>query len=783
MVFSNNLLMGAAGQASGYDIDQSIRFNDNDSAHLSRTLGTASNRKIWTYSLWMKRATLGTRQMFFTVAAGGGAQGIIEFDQGDGGDGGMDKLVVNNETSGTTALNWELEIAFRDPAAWYNFVFVYDSTQSTTNDRFKCYVNGTLQTAWDRNSTPGQNEEQAFNNALDHRIGEGHTAANYFDGYMAEIHFIDGTAKAASDFGETNSDTGEWVPTTYGGSYGNNGFYLKGQDSSALGDDTSGNGNDFASSGLAAADQVEDSPTDNFCTYNPLRIRGTNTLSDGNLQAAAGSAGAYVTSTFGVSSGKWYWEYSFTGTFNFPIVGVMDATLYEDAYPSQLDRAVLYYSSNGNKYIDSTSSSYGASYAVDDIVGVGLNLDDNEITFYKNNSTQGTFSITNREYTPLAGEEGSTNGGIIANFGQLGFEYTPPTGFKALTTTNLPDPAVPDPSAHFQSTVYTGNGSTQSISQSGENSTFQPDFVWIKNRDSAGNEHALYDVLRGATKEMNSSTTSAEHTQSTGLTAFESDGFAVGSRGEVNTSGDSTVAWQWKANGAGSSNEDGSINTTATSANTTSGFSISTFTGNGTSGATFGHGLGVAPKMVIVKERDPGGNNWMVGHDSVGWTKYLALDNSNLPITSDARWNDTAPSSTVVTLGDDTGINANTATYVAYCFAEIDGFSKAGSYVANASTDGPFVYCGFRPAFVIFMPIAGSGAGKWMLDTVRSPFNVADDIVQANTNAAEDSGSSYNLDFVSNGFKVRTSSDFNSSGRTIAFFAFAESPFKTANAR
>jgi hypothetical protein len=304
MVFSNNLLMGAAGQSSGYDIEQSIRFNDGDSAHLSRTLGTASNRKIWTYSLWMKRCALGTRQIFFSVAAGGGAQGIIEFDQGDGGNGGMNKLIFNNETSGTTALNWELEKEFTDTAAWYHFVFVYDTTQSTANDRFKCYINGVQQTeGWDRNSTPGQNEEQAFNNALDHRIGEGHTAANYFDGYMAEIHFIDGTAKAASDFGEVSSSTGQWVPINYSGSYGNNGFYLKGEDSSDLGNDSSGNGNDFSSSGLAAADQVTDTPTDNHCVLNTLD--GAGTLSDGNLVNAA-TTSSFVSrrATIGVPSSR-----------------------------------------------------------------------------------------------------------------------------------------------------------------------------------------------------------------------------------------------------------------------------------------------------------------------------------------------------------------------------------------------------------------------------------------------------------------------------------------------
>jgi len=761
----------------GYQISQSIRFNDDDSAHLSRTLGTASNRKIWTYSLWIKRANLGTRQMFFTVAAGGGAQGIIEFDQGDGGDGGMDKLVFNNETSGTTALNWELEIAFRDPAAWYNFVFVYDTTQSTTNDRFKCFVNGALQTKWDRNSTPGQNEEQAFNNALDHRIGEGHTAANYFDGYMAEIHFIDGTAKAASDFGEYNDD-GVWIPKAYSGSYGNNGFYLKGQDSSALGDDTSGNGNDFASSGLAAADQMSDTPTNNHCTYNPLRTRGTNTLSNGNLQAAAGSAGAYVTSTFGVSSGKWYWEYTFTGTYNFPIVGIMGTALYQDAYPSQLTNAVLYYSSNGNKYIDSTGSSYGASYAVSDKIGVALNLDDNEITFFKNNSTQGAISISNREYTPLVGEEGSSNGGIIANFGQSDFEYTPPTGFKALNTSNLPATTITDGSAYFHTQLYTGNGSSGlAVTNDANAGDFKPDLWYLAPR-SNGDNHVFIDSVRGVTQRLKTNSNDAEDTDSPAQITFETDGFDLDTTDvNFNGSGRTYVAWQWKTTGGSSStNETGDITSTV-SANTTAGFSVLTYSGNGSDNQEIGHGIGIAPKMIITKRRNSSGSNWTTYHDAVGINKVFYF-NSTAASSSNTEQYRATPTSSVYTVGVGGDINASGGTYVAYVFAEVPGYSSIGSYTGNGSADGPFVYTGFRPAWLLVKRVVG-GTGNWdIFDNKRDPFNVVDAVLDADNNTAETTYSTIKFDFLSNGFKVRgTQSNINNSGDTYIYMAFAENPF------
>ena len=376
MVFSNNLLMGAAGQSTGYEIDQSIRFNDDDSAYLNRTPSSAGDRRTFTFSCWVKRANLtGANQPIFSA----------------GGDDWL--MFLSAETLGfnTSGSNYRIVTTqpFRDPGAWMHVVLRVDTTNSTAGDRLRLYLNGSEITDFGTDSNPTLNFETSFNNTGEHDIGKLVGASQFFDGYLAEINHVDGSSLAPSNFGETNDD-GVWIPKKYSGAYGTNGFFIDGRDSSDLGDDESGNGNDFASSGLAAADQMSDSPTNNFCTYNPLRTRGTNTLSNGNLQAAAGSAGAYVTSTFGVSSGKWYWEYTFTGTYNFPIVGIMGTDLYQDAYPSQLTNAVLYYSSNGNKYIDSTSSSYGASYAVSDKIGVALNLDDNEITFFKNNSTANT---------------------------------------------------------------------------------------------------------------------------------------------------------------------------------------------------------------------------------------------------------------------------------------------------------------------------------------------------------------------------------------------------------
>jgi len=780
MVFSNNLLMGAAGQASGYEIEQSIRFNDDDSAHLSRTLGTASNRKIWTYSVWIKRCTLGTRQMFFTVAAGGGAQGILEFDQGDGGTGGMDKLIVNNETSGTTALNWELEIAFRDPAAWYHFVFVYDTTQSTTNDRFKCYINGVQQTeGWDRNSTPGQNEQQAFNNALDHRIGEGHTAANYFDGYMAEINFIDGTAKAASDFGEYNS-SGVWVPIEYTGSYGNNGFFIDGRDSSDLGDDESGNGNDFASSGLAAADQMPDTPTLNHWTLNPLDSGGT--LANGNLQNKGGNSTNTHAPAF-PKTGKWYVEIDCidinTGTTGAHFFGICDASVPYSASFSDHAATSAGQQRGGQLKKDNSNTSSGTAVNDGDVIALAFDADNLTLDLYVNNSASGSqiTSLTDVQYK-LWIQDGGTVTNMQFNFAEASLEYTPPTGFKALSTANLPTPTISDGSKYFDTKLWTGND-TDGRAITGYN--FSPDLVWIKSRSGAYS-HNITDTVRGVGNFIQSNTTDVEvdGPGAFGSTlAFTSDGFTLDNGTSdnlyVNAGSETYAGWAWEANGSGSSNEDGSINTTATSVNTTSGFSISTYTGTG-SAATIGHGLGVAPKLIIVKKRVSGTDDaWIIWHTSLSGANYYLNFDTGAQDTSVNYWNNTLPTSSVFSVGASNGTNESSKTFVAYCFAEIEGYSSFGGYTGNGNADGPFIYTGFKPAFLMYK--VTSTTDSWeMYDTQRQTFNPYGTQLKANLHNAETDDT--RVDLLGNGFKVRSSNTaINTSSGTYIYIAFAEHPF------
>ena len=843
MPFQNDILAGAAGAGTGYTIDQSCIFNDSDSPYLSKTFGSAGNRRTWTLSWWTKRCNLGSRMQMFAIPAAGGSQFAIECDQGDGGGGGLDQLIFNNETTGTTALNWELEIAFRDPVAWYHFVAVYDTTQSTTNDRFKFYVNGALQTdGWDRNTTPAEDEEQAWNNALDHRVGGRHHASvGYYDGYMAEIHSIDGTAKTASDFGETNNE-GIWIPKKYAGSYGTNGFYLDFSNSAALGTDSSGNGHTFTSSGLAASDQIIDSPTNNYPVLSSLTGGGSMTYSQGNRKGemSANYVGTYA--TFGANSGKWYFEYAYGADDNFgdgrlfggvacpPTAdhgffhGRVDATNFYRP-DKTTEGSYMIFHRNGEGTISNTGTA-GAAYNTDlssanntsgpnsgsDIYMVALDLDNYKIYWGKNGTWYGASSSSGSSYTDatpvdiLAAHQGKyfvpgfffsgANSGTVVtlNCGQDStfegahsggasseFYYDPPAGFSAICTNNLPAPVLNDPSTNFQIALYTGNGGTQSITFDG-NSDMQPDMLWMKKRSSGSSSAVFQDAARGVGKATFPDNRDDEDAVTDAVTAFNSDGFSLGdgselSTGSVNTNTETYVAWCWNAGNSGSSNEDGGINTTTTYADQTAGISISTYTGTG-SATTVGHGLGATPKVVTV---------W-----SLSDADHKPISNWEYPITafSEKGYLDrdtdafdssanmiTGANSTTVSIGNDPGVNKSTETYLMICFVEKTGFSCFGTFTGSNQADGPFLYTGFTPRY--YMQKGDFSSTAWMVqDTARYPNNTGNSGQQLFWNSDEDEYTSTDAwDFLSNGIKVRCTGHYNTSGAKYIYMAFAENPF------
>ena len=327
------------------------------------------------------------------------------------------------------------------------------------------------------------------------------------------------------------------------------------------------------------------------------------------------------------------------------------------------------------------------------------------------------------------------------------------------------------PSDYFNTKLYTGNGSSQSFTGVG----YQPDFTWIKRRGSAEG-HSLFDAVRGVQKRLVSNDNGGEAVVSNSLTAFGSDGFTLGGSDTVNGS-DNYASWNWKANGAGSANTDGSINSTV-SVNTTAGFSIVSWTANG-SNATIGHGLGSVPKMIFLKCRTQA-DKWIVYNSTVGNTKYLVLNSTDAPTTSSTHWNNTSPTSSVFSTGTSGNVSGTGETFIAYCFAEKTGYSKIGSYTGNGNADGTFVYTGFKPAFVMLKKYNTSADSWVILDNKRDTNNVVSGRLFPDL-ANSESTSTDMVDFLSNGFKLRTSgSAYNGSGVGYIYMAFAENPFVTS---
>ena len=818
MVFSNNLLAGAGGQATGYDIEQSIRFNDDDSAFMDRTPSSAGNRKTWTWSGWVKRAS-NSEQAFFAAGANSSDRFGIRFSSAANGA----YLGVFDDISAGTSLDLQSEKNFVDFSAWYHIVVAVDTTQSTASNRCKLYVNGNQITDFNNSDYMGQNTNTSVNNTVNHRIGRlSYNTAQQFDGYLAEINFVDGSQLAPANFGETSNTTGQWVPIKYAGSYGTNGFYIKGEDSSDLGNDSSGNNNDFTTSGLTAADQMLDSPTDNFTTFNPIgscNVSGQAlTLSDGNLRSSAGGTSNAIEAigTIAPTTGKYYAEFTLNAapqlSNQYPAIGIIGIDLNITGGNNLNSSTFFGYLPSGNKLSGGSSSSYGDTYGNGDIIGIALDLDNQKIYFSKNGTYQNsgdpaagsnpafTNLVAGTEYRFCVSHAGSSATDVTMNAGQSAFNTAAPTGFSPMSTANLPDPSISDPADQFDIGLWAGN-STDGRAITGYN--FAPDWVWIKARNN-DYSHNITDAVRGAGQFIQSNTADSEVAGpgAFGSTlAFTSDGFTLDngttSNLFVNQSGTNYVGWAWKANGSGSSNTDGSINSTV-SANTTSGFSIVTYTGTGAN-ATVGHGLGAVPKMIIIKDRS-NAESWIVYHEAVGNDGNVYLNLANAKATQ-AIFNNTTPTSSVFSLGSIDGANKSSANHVAYCFADVDGFSKFGGYEGNGSTDGPFVYTGFKPRWIMFHRY--DAADGWsILDTARGSGNFGSEAgstgkdptagnemnnkINANDHFGEEdnSGGSRKASFLSNGFKVKnTNTAMNASGGDYLYMAFAESPFKTATAR
>ena len=794
--------------SDGYEINNSLRFESGDSAYLTRTPGADGNRRTWTMSYWIKRGNIADHKRHFggSLASAYGVGLIVQFD------GNNQELMVVDYRAGYHAdYILKTNMGFRDTANWYHIVVAFDTTQGTAANRIKLYANGQQLTMVSA-TYPDQNTDARFNEDALTTIGAGsdnESVDGHLDGYMAEINFVDGTQLTPASFGETDDIYGHWKPKEYSGSYGNNGYYLDfassgtgTASSSTIGADRSGNDNHWTSSGIGAADQMIDSPTNNFCVFNINHHdleRHSNNLnraySQGALRISTDTV-AGVSSTFfgtiGVNTGKWYFEAVKVGGNVGSAIGIGN----EPSGTGSGDN--IFYYSNGNKYDDDGSASYGDAYSNGEVIGVAFDVDNQTIEFYNEGVSQGELTsafVGGEHYFPQGWDgSGSLYAELIYNFGQDSsfagtetaqgksdsngrgdFYYAPPAGFLALCSKNLPHPAVKNPEEHFKTVLYTGTGSSNAITGVG----FQPEMTMISERDES-EAVAIVDILRGNTVEVNISAAGAQSDDAQKITAIGSDGFTVGTSAAANQNGNAHVSYNWKFGGSGSSNTTGGINSTVT-VNPTAGMSIVKYEGTG-SASTVGHGLSTAPQMMWIKNLDSSAN-WSFYHVNLGNTHHIT-QTDGIKVDAADRFNDTTPTATVFSVGDSDETNKSGDDHIAYCFEEVEGFSSIGAFTGNGkatgTTGGTFVYTGFRPAWVWIKNPASNSRENVIFDNKRNGYNVTTEGMSLRGYAETvDYGT---LDLYSNGFKMRsTSVHSNENGVQMVYIAFAEKPFKFAN--
>jgi len=743
-IINNGLLLASgADAATTYQISRSLRFNSADSAHLSRNCSAPSSS--WTLSLWVKRSKLSTYQYFFAPQMSGSNVGLV-FNNDD--------RLRWYDTDGTNNYNYYSTAVFRDVSAWYHIVMRVSAGAFTIYVNNVSHITGNLYAGL-----------QSGNWYLG-CIYSG-SPIYFTDAYFADIYFIDGSAKVPGDFAETDATTGQWIPKTYSGSYGTTGFRLSlsdnsGTTSTTLGKDAAGSNNwtpnNFSVASGSGNDSLVDTPTSfgsdtgvggevrgNYATWNPLAlVYNTPSLSNGNLDSANNNS--VCVSTIGIPpTGKWYCEVSGTG---------MTGGICPIPRTTQIE--------------------YNIGNGVTGVIGIAVNRDADEVKLYKDNVLQSTTSISGAGISTSTTVFIQSYAGGTLNAGQRAFAYTAPSGFKALCDTNLPAPVVAKPSTVMDVKLYTGNGSTQTISGLG----FSPDLVWIKGRSVATN-NALYDLVRGANKRLMSNATDAEISATQDLTAFNSDGFTLGTDGTVNGNSNTYVGWCWDGGTSTVTNTQGSI-TSSVRANASAGFSIVSYTGTGTSPVSVGHGLNVAPTFLIFKDRDTA-VNWQVWTTAVNsnGTVFEGLNNTAAGTTP---WTYISATSSLIQFNSgNSSQTSNGKKFICYAWAPVAGYSSFGSYTGNGSTDGPFVYTGHRSRFVLIKRT--DAADNWViLDTARNTYNSLGEYLLPNT--SDGGGSTTLLDINSNGFKLRfNGTTLNASGGTYLFVALAESPFQYARAR
>ena len=759
-------------------IGNALRFRGGQ--YLSRTPSTAGNRQTWTWSGWIKKADApqpGTgnaysRQMLF-MADPSGSNGGFEFD--------TDRVSLF-QFSGSFIYRTIGTPKLRDPSAWQHLFIVFNTTAVTPADRMQTWLNGVRVTAFDEANYVSQNwANHPVNSVTSHSIGNlpgAGTGTFNFRGYLAEVHFVDGQALAPTTFGEFNTD-GVWVPKKVSGvTYGTNGFYLDFSDAANIGKDRSGNNNDFTATGFELTtptstnyDWVKDSPTHNLATWNPLNLLGggqaqtsQESYSHANMYHDTGRqspstgfqtircdpGGKYGVEIFYESvtgHGTDFGALNFSGPTSAGRLdgGNYDTYLYYNGQSSYLGVSGTYWVQGATNSPQSiTSGTY---------LGILFDRVNNTIRFYINGTlvVSGSLTAAGTQLPMFLSPTGATGSStwVRTHIRCDNFRY-PMDDDWTLATDAIADVAITKPSDHFTTILDTGANILTAAK-----AKFPNGLWWIKDRVGSNN-HQLVDSVRGVSKTLRSNTSDGDQTYSA-------------------PSGNS-VAWCW--------------NLVPDRGN---GFDMGTYVGNQADNRAIPHNLNKAPEFIVCKQTTGSSmSSWRIWHKSLNnINHFLELNNTGGQTNSNPNGAifggtaQTAPTASNFTIGSGVPINENGTTFVYYAWRSVPGYSSFGSYVGNGSSDGPFVYCGFRPAFIITKAYAGSdGTSSWFIrDTTREPYNVSYTAIAANTAQAENTSTGYyEMDILSNGFKIRiNNTSINRSGDSYIFAAFAEHPFGGSN--
>ena len=816
-------------------INQSLRFNKPDTPYLERTFVTPSSTRKVIISTWIKPSELGstTPIMYSAPTSATSSYFLMGFAQSGYID-SNDSFKIFQVEGNSQKIALRTNAKFRDITNWLHVCVAIDSEQTTSTDRVMLFFNGKRYTGgYDSyNTFPSQNHDfTVMNSAIKHRVGATsnglHSNYGNLQGYLSEFYFIDGQSMFSDTSGTINSTfladantlatfceqkNGVAIPKTYSGTFGNNGCRLTFQATGTgttsqgttaqtnIGDDQSGQGHNFSVNGLASTDVVLDSPTNNFCTLNPLNAndhRGEASFSRGNLRMTSGSTSRGFTSGTMKIHGKVYFEVlSRDGNNGF--VGIHDI---ENSAVSNGQTLDMY---QGTPRIDGVTGSGTGTFSDGDIMGVAVDVDAKSLQFFRNNSS--VYSVTyttDVEYFPILHDSsGGRTSDFVANFGQDSsftgektaqgntdsngqgdFYYTPPSGFLALCSANLPDTELApnqgeQATDYFNTVLYTGNSTSRSIAVG-----FQPDWTWIKAR-SVSSDHYVFDSNRGTpNKSLSTNDNGVEDTTSGQFTQFTATGFDLpaDSAGYVNYNSRTYAAWNWRVNGGTTSTDNNGSLTSTVQTNSKAGISIATFTVPSQANFSFGHGLGSVPEMFWWKSRTDT-QNWIVYHfaktTSVPNQTGMYLNSTLAGFTTGANWI-TELSSTRIAITDGQVSSGSNRDNVVYSFKSVEGFSKIGSYTGNGNADGTFVYTGFKPALIIIKDITSTD--PWhIIDNKRSPRNLVKERLFPNNSNAENTSADI-CDFVSNGIKFKGTNDGFNGSRNYIYMAFAESPFVNSN--